>query len=199
MKFRVILFIALLVSGTLLVAVNHAPEVSSIELTACLQSDVGDCVRFPSVIGDTLNGETVTLPDFFTGEYNLVIVPFDREQQEGVLEWLPFVEELQSEYNGLAYYSVGALPDLPAGVRLMISGGMSFALDTAVRDVSILLYLEDQELFANSLSASTLDATQLLMLNSDGEVIWQAQGTYSDSLANDLRSQIESLNFTTRA
>lgn len=195
MKFRILLFVALIIGGALLVAINQAPETSSIKLDTCVQSTAGDCVRFPIVTGDTLNGDTVTLPEFFAGEYNLVIVPFDREQQESVIDWLPLAEDLQAEFDGLAFYSVGALPDLPAGVRLLISGGMTLVLESDVRDVSILLYLEDQQLFADSLSASSLDETQLYILNQDGDVIWQASGSYNDDLADELRQQVAGLQF----
>lgn len=197
MKLRLLLFIGLIVSGALLVAITQAPEVSSIEVTDCVQSSIGDCVSFPIVTGDTLNGETVTLPEFFTGEYNLVIVPFNREQQEGVIDWLPVVQGLQADYDGLAYYSIGALPDLSAGVRLMISGGMTLVLEPEVRDVSVLLYLEDQQLFADSLGADSLEETQLFILNHAGEVVWQASGAYSDALATELQEQIAGLSFST--
>lgn len=194
MKLRLLLLlVVVIVAGALIVAVNQTPDISTIEVVECVQSTEGDCIRFPIVSGDTLNGETVTLPDFFTGAYNIVIVPFDREQQEGVIEWLPVMQDLQAEYDELRYYSVGALPDLPAGVRLLISGGMSLAVDSDVRDAAVLIYLEDQTLFADSLGVDSLDETQLFILNGTGEVIWQTQGAYSKALADSLREQVAEL------
>lgn len=196
MKLRIVMLIALILSGLLLTALNQAPETSSIQQVECVQVTTGDCVRFPIVSGDTLNGETVQMPDFFTGDYNLVIVPFDREQQEAVIDWLPIMQELQTQYDGLAYYSIGALPDVSSGIRLLISGGMRLALDNDVRDVSVLLYLQDQQAFADSLNISSLDASQLLILNPDGEVIWQTDGTYSEASVQALREQIGMLDFS---
>lgn len=195
MKRRLLLIPLLIIVVLVAVAIQLAPETSQMELASCMQSETGDCLRFPTVSGDTLNGETVTLPAFFTGQYNLVILPFDREQQEGVIDWLPFVQDLQAEYDGLAYYSVGALPDVAAPVRLMISGGMRLAVEPAVRDVSVLLYLEDQLAFANALGVSSLEEAQLLILDRHGDVIWQASGAYSDTLANRIREQVAALSF----
>lgn len=197
MKLRLFLFLLLIVAGTLVVAMTQAPDLSSVTVNTCIQTTDGDCVRFPQVTGETLNSATAELPDFFTGEYNLVIVPFDREQQEGVLDWLPVAQDLVDEYEGLSYYSVGALPDLPTGVRLLISGGMTLAVDADVRDISVLLYLENQALFADSLD-TTVDETALFILNQAGEVVWQASGAFNETLADTLRQQIAELNWVNK-
>jgi len=187
MKSRLLLILILCIGVALIVAMNQAPQTSSIQL-----SDCADCLQFPTVTGETLNGETVTLPDYFSGDLNLVILPFDREQQEGVIDWLSVAQDLEAEF-GISYYSVGALPDLNAGVRLLISGGMTLVLEPDVRDRSILLYLPEQDLFAQSIGADNLEQTEILILNNDGEILWQAQGNYSDALTTALRGKVAQL------
>lgn len=195
MKLRLLLIPLVIIVVIVLVAINAAPGTSSIQLASCMQSDAGDCIRFPTVSGETLSGNTVTLPDFFSGQYNLVILPFDREQQEDVVNWLPFVQALQGQYDGLAYYSIGALPDVAAPVRLMISGGMRLAVEPAVQEVAVLLYLEDQQAFADALNISSLEQTQLLILDEQGDVLWQTSGVYHEALADTIREQVGLLTF----
>ena len=194
MKFRVVFIALLILSGIIVIAINQAPQTSSIQATACIQNDSRSCIRFPTVRGDTLNRETVTLPDFFASDYNLVILAFNREQQENVIDWLPIVQDLQAEYDELQYYSLGALPDVPPGVRLLISGGMSLAVESNVRDKATLAYLDDQMAFADALGLSRLDEPRLFILNSGSEVIWNGSGVVGNSQIEALLEQVAIFN-----
>lgn len=192
----VFIVVLLIISGIALFVINQAPQTSSIQVTGCLQSTGGNCLHFPTVSGENLNGATVTFPDDFAGEYNLVIVPFDREQQEAIVDWLPFVQTLKADYDGLEYYSIAALPDVSAPVRLLISGGMRLAIDDDLKEVVALLYLDDQQAFADALAVASLEETQLFILDQNGDVIWHTSGGYSASHADTVREQITLLPFS---
>lgn len=184
-------FIIILVLMGFVTATTLAPAISDVKVADCLQSSAGDCVRFPIVTGENIDAETLSLPQAFTGDLNFVIVPFTREQQEAVIKWLPFVQELHREYPSLNYYNVAILPDLAPAVRFLVSSGMNMATsDPEVRKAVIIVYLEDQEDFTAAMGIADLDSTRVFLLNSSGEVLWQESGIYSDELADRIREQI---------
>lgn len=195
-RLSVFIVVVLIIGGIALFAINQAPQTSSIQVTDCLQSMGGDCLRFPTVSGENLNGATLTFPDDFTGDYNLIIVSFDREQQEAIVDWLPFVQGLKAEFSGLEYYSIAALPDVSAPVRLLISSGMRLAIDDELKDVVVLFYLDDQQAFADALAIANLEETQLFILDQNGGVIWHTSGGYSASHADTVHEQIMLLPFS---
>jgi hypothetical protein len=149
-------------------------------------------VAFPEVTGETIDGAAFAAPDDFTGALNLVLVPFDRDQQGEAGEWLPLAQELAAEIDGLHYYSFALLPDLSWLVRGLVSGGLSLAVnDPDVRAVTVLSYRADQAELAEAMGLDDTDALAVLLLDADGVVLWSGRGPFDDALAGDLRTAVE--------
>lgn len=188
------LFLMLLIivaGGALFVLLTeNAPESSSVRVMPCLERD-GECLRFPLVNGTNLLGELLSLPIDLTGEFRFIVMPFDEQQQIRAAEWLPIAEELAAQHPDLAYYDVSVLPAVNPLVRTLITGGMAAIIsDEALRGISIMLFLDDLDLFLSALAIHDRDAIQLFLLNSDGEVLWRATGDYTPETAASLAAAL---------
>ena len=175
----------------LVMVTQLAPESTGVTVAECVSDAQDECVVFPQVTGENLNGESVTLPDDFLAARNLIIMPFNREQQVSAEAWLPLGQALAEKHDDLQFYSIAALPDLSPAVRLLVSGGMNVAItDEAVREVAILLYLEEQERFVEALGIEDMETMRVLLVRGDGTVVWTLAGEYSDELAEDVRERV---------
>lgn len=193
---RTLLFALLAIGVVALVAfvvINslNAPAASGVEVAACIQADGGTCIRFPSVTGTNLVGETLNLPDDFAA-LTLVLMPFDEAQTTRMAAWLPLAQELAAQHPTFAYYNVPTLKEVEPLVRLAITGGMVLAVPRDVHPVTVMLFLEDKELFLEALNVPDIDEPQAFLLNDSGEVIWRVRGDYSDEAAASLRAAVES-------
>jgi hypothetical protein len=171
--------------------VANAPAASGVEVADCLQADGGACIRFPLVTGTNLLGETLNLPEDFA-PLTLVLMSFDEAQTARTAAWLPLAQELAEQHPTFAYYNVPTLKSVNALVRVAITGGMVLAVPQEVHAVTVMLFLEEKQLFLDALGIPDIDQPQAFLLNDAGEVIWRMRGDYSDEAAASLRTAGES-------
>lgn len=181
--------IVVFVVGFLLVSPAIAPTPSGIDATACLTRDAADdCIRFPTVTGANLNGVELTLPDAFGGTLNFVVVPWDDAQQVQAETWLPFARELADMDSDVVFYNVAILPELSPAIRIAVSAGMRLLItDDALRDVTVLVYLEDVDAFLTALDVPDRDTIVVFLLNENAEVIWRGRDVYDEEQADSAR------------
>lgn len=183
--------LAIIIAAGLLMAL-FTPPTSSVEI-ACLSGEAG-CMQLPAITGTNLNGETQTFPDEFAHPYQLAIIPFDREQQVRLLDFVPLLKELSAARPDIGYYSLAALPDLAAPIRLLVSAGMSAVVtDPEVRAVAYIFYLEDRDAFLDALDLPDADAIRVYVFDNAGNVLWRAEGDFTPALAETIRAEIASL------
>src|SRR5579875_1356715 len=65
--------------------------------------------HFPAVSATNLNNGKLHLPQDFSGQLNLVILSFAREQQHDVDSWIPAAKEIQSKHEKFRYYELPVL------------------------------------------------------------------------------------------
>lgn len=187
--------IAVILIGLLLTYVANAPEASGVRVSSCIESDGGTCIKFPTVMGTNLLGTAYDLPQDFAGANNLVVISFDEDQTVRAEGWLPLARELAEQNPDFAYYSLPTLKAMTPLVRGIITGGMNVVIpDEQLREITIMLFLDDLDAFLSGLSINDTSQLHLFLLNPAGEVVWQASGDYSDALGNDLRAAIDSLD-----
>lgn len=133
---------------------------------------------FPAVLGTTLNGERIALPDGFAGERNLVALGFSTADRDAVTSW---------ERVGLRRYSVAfyALPTLGSGSlvsRFFIDNALRFAVTGEdARERTIALHL-DRAAFRRALGLDADGGAVVLLLDSAGNELWRAEGPATDEL-----------------
>ncbi len=189
----IVVVVLIAVVGLVLIILDRsAPGVSSVQTSnrPCITA-AQDCLRFPTISGQNLLGETMTLPADFSGQSVLVIVPFDENQQVQAQTWLPLANEIAAGDPSFADYDVAVFPDMAAPMRALIRGGMIVTIsDEHLRAVTITAFLDDLAPFLSSLNIPNTDTMQVFLLNGDGEVLWRGSGAYSDAQGAELRALV---------
>lgn len=196
----VVILLIILVGISYFAVTTLAPEISEVEdntLVAsanCLTRDTGTCLQLPTITGTTINTDSITFPDVFQTEYQLVVMPFDREQQVLAATWLPIFQEIASENPTFEYWSIAALPDLNTAVRALVIGGTSIGVqDEAVRSQIALLFLDDQQAVLDALNVPDIEQIQIFIMDRTGTVYYRDVGEYTEMRATALREAIIAL------
>ena len=143
-------------------------------------------MRFPPVIGFNLAGRRYALPADFEGRLNLVLIAFQREQQDLVDTWLPLARQLAAKHEVLRYYELPTISRAYGPARFVIDGGMRAGIpDPVARATTITLYL-DKRAFREALDLPNEDTIYTLLVDRTGDVLWRAQGACTPELNADL-------------
>jgi hypothetical protein len=190
-----ILFGALLIAIAaivtfIIVNINRSPTASDVAVSECIRADGGACIRFPSVTGTNLLDETLNLPDDFEG-LTFVVVSFDEGQTSDTIDWLPLAQELATEHPRFSYYNIPVLNEVAPLMRAFISRGMTLIVPSDHHAITVMLFLEDKQLFLDALFIPDVDEPESFLLNDAGEVIWRMRGDYSDEMGASLRAAVE--------
>ena len=147
-------------------------------------------MKFPTVTGYTLNRQKVTLPDDFSTELTVAFIAFQRWQQSWVDSWLPFIETLEAEQPGLAYYELPTIQSMNFFSRTFINEGMRIRIpDRKARNRTVTLYL-DKERFKQSLNIASESTISVLLLNKKGEILWRTTGKFTPERGVDLANHV---------
>lgn len=150
-------------------------------------------MKFPSVSGSNLSGKRYHLPQDFEGTYNIVITVYQRFQQNNVDSWGVLLESLAQKYPSLFYYELPTLPNYGWLQRTFIDGGMRGGIpDKTVRARTITLYLDVKQ-FNADLHLPTIDDIYVLVVDRQGEVLWQTTGDYTPQQGDDLSQRLAEL------
>jgi hypothetical protein len=170
--------------------IDYGTPTSSVEVSDCIRADGGACLRFPSVTGTNLLDETLQLPDDFDG-LTLVLMSFDEAQTSQTVSWLPLAQALAAEYPNFSYYNLPTLNAVAPLMRAFISRGMTLVVPADFHAITVMLFLEDKQLFLDALLIPDIDAPQSFLLNDAGDVIWRMRGDYSAESGASLRAAVE--------
>ncbi len=150
-------------------------------------------MKFPIVQGSNLSGKRYRLPRDFEGEYNVVIIPFLRHQQDNVDTWGPFLEKLAGKHSAVRYYELPTIQNYGRLQQFFIDSGMRGGIpDPRVRARTITLYL-DVAAFNAALNLPTIDDIYILLVNRYGDVLWRTQGDYTEEKGEELAARLEKL------
>lgn len=148
--------------------------------------------RFPRVEGTNLEGRLFDLPSGFEGELNVVIVAFQRVQQNDVDTWLPFLTSAAAARSDLRVYELPTLNRAYRFARSFIDGGMSRGIPSrATREATITLYI-DKTPFKRALGIANEASIRVLLVSRDGRVLWQTNGVHDERSAARLTAAIDS-------
>ncbi len=148
--------------------------------------------QFPTVEGSNLQRESLTLPEDFEGDLNIVLVPFQRWQQGLVDTWVGPARALEKDNPRLRYYELPTIESRNWLSRTFINEGMRAGIpDPTARQRTITLYL-DKEHFKEALDIDTEKTIHVFLVDRTGEIIWQERGEYTSEKGRTLLAAIES-------
>jgi len=143
------------------------------------------------VSGRNLEREQMTFPNDFSGNFNLVFIPFQRWHQDQVDSWAPFVEELSQEYPSLSFYEFPTLPESNFLYRTFLNEGMRAGIpDAAARKRTITLYL-DKKAFRQALDIPHERSMWVYLFDKAGQVLWRVEGSFDKEKGDGLRTAVK--------
>ncbi len=145
---------------------------------------------FPTLTAFNLAEQRVTLPGDLSGERNLLLIAFQRWQQEEVDTWTGLAAQLGSDHRGFQFYELPTLePGNPLS-RWFINQGMRSGIrDLESRRRTITLYL-DKKAFRRALDLPDEKQIHVLLVGRDGTVYWRAAGRLNEDNARSLRAML---------
>ena len=142
--------------------------------------------HFPTVSGYNLKRQNIEFPRDFSGNLNLLIIPFQQHQQIIVNTWIPVAQEFEGKIPGFIYYELPTIYEMPAIARSFINEGMRAGIpDQTARERTITLYL-DKDSFKSALGITNEDDIYLFLVDRDGRILWRTNGEYTQEKENDL-------------
>lgn len=194
---KVAIALMVLVIGLQLVVLLLTPpsRQAAIADTTAEATDSADTnLQFATLSGDNLDGETLTFPTDFAGDLNLVVMPFDRDQQTNAIQWLPTFAVIAERYPQIAYYSIAVLEDLAPLIRVLVVQGLNVAIsDTATRQRTIVTFIANQQEFVSVLGDSDMSQMRVLVVNRAGQVLYQHSGAFSEADGLKLQQAVDGL------
>jgi hypothetical protein len=145
--------------------------------------------RMPSIAAENLNERAMTLPADLPAEKTLVLMAFQREQQEEVDTWIKGMDLTNAKLPWLEVPVVGAAGSFRRGV---VNGGMRMGIrDEAVRERIVTLFTDRVALLRTMGLPGEGKVVLALVMNRSGEVLAQAQGRHSSEKAQLLLAALQ--------
>ncbi len=161
-------------------ALNLSPAPAAVPTPEPATPPATEEARLLPISGDNLDGQTLAFPDDFSAPFNLVVMPFNRDQQTAAVGWLATFEQAARADERVAYYSIAALTDLQPFVRTLVVQGLNVAVRHAeTRQRVVVTFLENQAAVVAALGAGDTTAMRVLIVAQDGRVLWQLSGEHS--------------------
>lgn len=148
-------------------------------------------MNFPNVSGSNLLRERIDLPGDLAGELNLLFIPFQQWQQMVVDSWVPFSQGLEEKYPDLRFYELPTIREMNWFAKNFINEGMRAGIPNPdTRGRTITLYI-DKSSFRSALEISSEEDITVLLVDSDGYVLWRSLGGFSKEKGNELEQFIQ--------
>jgi len=149
---------------------------------------------FPNVSGKNIDGQRFNLPADFAGQYNIILVAFEQNDQYDVDTWVPAVRDLIAAYPQVSYYEVPVAGEMNVIGRKMLDYWMSTGIpDPVARAVTITLYIPRGS-FTQALNLPDAKRIYTLLLDDSGQVVWQTEGRYTEAKFHDLKAHLNVIN-----
>lgn len=143
-------------------------------------------VTFPELAARNLAGLGVMVPDAFEGERNVVLVAFQREHQDLVDSWTPWLEERAAADPGMRFYELPTIGRIWAPVRNFIDGGMAAAIRNPVVLRRTLTIYGDVNRLTAPLGIEDRSTIAVLLVDRSHTVCWADSGGFTTAKADDL-------------
>jgi hypothetical protein len=140
---------------------------------------------FPKLTASNLEKQTLTLPEDFAGQRNLLLIAFQREQQRNVDTWLQEMKRFDWAPD-FWYYELPTIDKLNPVARWFINSGMRRGIpDRDARARTITLYL-DKSSFRKVLNLPDEKQIYAVLVDRSGRVLWRAAGDFDEAKAASL-------------
>ena len=148
-------------------------------------------MQFPEVSGKNLKRKKLTFPAEFPARYTIVLMAFYRQQQADIDTWMPFANQVENEYQDLAYVELPVVYQMGFLGQFMLNEGMRAGIpDPKARERTITLYLDKAD-FLRQMGISSQEQIQVLLVERDGRILFKESGRFSPEKGKSLVNALE--------
>jgi len=147
--------------------------------------------RFPTLAARDLERSERTLPDAFTGSWNLVVVAFRRQHQTLVDQWVAWHEGVAAERPGFERWEIPVIGALWSPARSFIDGGMAQAVrETYARQHTLTVYTNVAKA-TYALDITDTGTVTALLVDGSGVIRWRATGVPTDEATGEILALVD--------
>src|SRR5450631_949643 len=151
---------------------------------------------FPVIASYNLEKAKVTLPDDFQGQFNLLFLTFESEQQKDADSWTPVVKNAEASRPALHHYLLPVYGKENFLYRWWINSSLRSSLpENEQRKTTIPLYLNRLN-FMKSLKIDSDKEITVLLVDKHGRVLWREMGELNDAKRLSLEAALVSAGRT---
>jgi hypothetical protein len=164
--------------------------IATLLLTACSSSYPNQAITgqvFPSVSGQTLEKELMTLPDDLTGEVALLLIGYKQDSQFDIDRWLIGLDMTQTQVSVFELPTIQGL--FPKMFSTLIDNGMRSGIPKPLWKGVVTIYKDGDKVQAFTGNAQPNNA-RVVLLNAQGKVIYFHDQGFSVDALNQLRAQL---------
>jgi hypothetical protein len=144
---------------------------------------------FPRLTGTNLNGNEIVAPHELSGDYKLLLIAFQREQQSEIDTWLSEVKDMEARYPAFRYYEIPLIYEAGMVTRLWANNGMRSGIQNeTARQKTITVYTDRTQFF--ELMNMEKNSIYAVLVNNKNEIIWRAAGPATSEKLQDLKSRV---------
>jgi hypothetical protein len=146
--------------------------------------------QFPAIQATSLDNAKLHLPQDFSGQMNLVIISFAREQQQEVDTWIPATRQLQSAHSQLNYYELSTMSRENLLYRWWFNAALrSDTADKNLRSRILTAYVSKRK-FLESLHIPNEKQVVAILVDRTGKVFWRTDGACTGEKTTALQAAL---------
>jgi ATP10 protein len=155
-------------------------------------NDRSMAARIPEVHGTSLSNEAVNLPEALQGKVGVLVLGFSRGSRDPVAGWGKRLVTDYRESTTVAYYQMPVLASAPGMVRGLIVRSMKSSVPQ-VAQARFVPIMDNEAAWRTLVHYVPPDDPYLLVVDGQGNVVWQTQGQVTDTAYAALKQQVEAL------
>ena len=161
-------------------------------LTSMRANGQAPSAHIPEVHANSFSNEAVNLPEGLKGKVGVLVLGFSRDSRDADSAWGKRLAADYREAPTVVYYEMPVLAAAPRMLRGMIVKSMKSSVP-ASEQARFVVILENEAGWKAVCHYERPDDPYLLVVDSQGSVVWQTQGAVTDAAYAALKQHVEAL------
>lgn len=146
--------------------------------------------EFPKVKGQSLAKEDITIPDSYRGKPAILLIGYLQKTQFDIDRWILGLLQADVKAKIVEVPTIAGM--MPQMVQGFIDNGMRSGIPTSDW-ASVVTVYEDAPKIISALGNERPQSARVVLLNSDGKIVWSSNSGYSATQVLELKGIVDSL------
>jgi hypothetical protein len=147
--------------------------------------------QFPSVKGNSLSNQAVSIPENYRGKVTLILVGYTQRAQFDIDRWILGALQADVKADIVEVPTIAGM--MPQMVQGFIDNGMRSGIPKSDWGSVVTVY-EDAPKIIEALGNERSQSAYAVLLNRDGKIVWSSNIGYSATQILELKKVVDSLN-----